>query len=201
MMITKMHGVLGLFILLVLVLMIKPDCYNNMYKTVLGRVVLIAIMLFFATNNVTLGLLVALIIILGTNISFVEGMDNQSDPKKAKTDDSATTDKAAVSKAMDKLGSKGKTIGDDSETLGGAAAPIQVTTRSTRSTSSTSKKGKDGVDRLTLDETMKPMNSKSVPIRTEAFKNCQDVEASNANDLDHSSKRQLEGFGLNRRTR
>jgi hypothetical protein len=75
---TKMHGVLGLFVLLVIILMVKPIFYNNMYKNVLGRVVLIAILLFFATNSVTLGLLVALIIIIGTNISFVEGMNNNT---------------------------------------------------------------------------------------------------------------------------
>ena len=205
MMITKMHGVLGLFVLLVLILMVKPNFYDNMYKNVLGRVVLIAFLLFFAMNNLTLGLLVALIIIIGTNVSFVEGMDNM---------DSDNTDGAMASKAMAKMGSEGSpvSVGDDGEPASKKRAPIQVTTGTSGSTSdnttgtsdtsttttTTTKGSTDGVDRSAMHETMKPVSSKSVPIQPDIFKGG-DVEASGSSDLASGSKRQLEGFMLRSR--
>jgi hypothetical protein len=195
MMITKMHGVLGLFVLLVLILMVKPNFYDNMYKNVLGRVVLIAFLLFFAMNNLTLGLLVALIIIIGTNVSFVEGMDNM---------DSDNTDGAMASTAMAKMGSEGSpvSVGDDGEPASKKRAPIQVTTgtngTSTTTTPNTTKSSTDGVDRSAMQETMKPVSSNSVPIQPDIFKGG-DVEASGANDLASGSKRQLEGFMMRSR--
>lgn len=75
---TKMQGILGLFMILVVILLINPGLYNNMYNNILGRVFLIILLIFFAMNNVTLGLLVALIIIIGTNMSFIEGMESGS---------------------------------------------------------------------------------------------------------------------------
>lgn len=197
MMITKMHGVLGLFVLLVLILMVKPNFYDNMYKNVLGRVVLIATLLFFAMNNLTLGLLVALIIIIGTNVSFVEGMDNM---------DSDKTGSDMASKAMAKMGSEGSpvSVGDDSEPASKKRAPIQVTTGTsdTSTTTTNTTNTTDGVDRLAMHETMKSVSSKSVPIQPDIFKNGEDVEASGSSDLAAGTKRQLEGFGLlSRRTR
>ena len=190
---TKMHGVSGLFVLLVIILMVKPIFYNNMYKNVLGRVVLIAILLFFATNSVTLGLLVALIIIIGTNISFVEGMKNDDMPKDKirhgssnnQVSDQTRSDKSSVNndtnsnikssdkgkvddsvdKAMLQLVGNGITIGDDSQSISTNIAPIQVTTNNYKK----SNKG-NGVDRITLAESMMSMDSNIMPIDREAFK-------------------------------
>jgi len=186
---TKMHGVSGLFVLLVIILMVKPIFYNNMYNNVLGRVVLIAILLFFATNSVTLGLLVALIIIIGTNISFVEGMknnDTSSDMPKdsihngssdndvsnqtiSEESDIQSNDKGkidnSVNKAISRLGGNGVTIGDDSQSISTNIAPIQVTTSNYKK----SNKG-NGVDRITLAESMMSMDSNIMPIDREVFK-------------------------------
>ena len=71
---TTMQGYLSLFAILVVILLVNPSFYNNMYNNLLGRMFLIIIMIFFAMNNVTLGLLVALIIIIGTNMNFTEGL-------------------------------------------------------------------------------------------------------------------------------
>jgi hypothetical protein len=186
---TKMHGVSGLFVLLVIILMVKPIFYNNMYNNVLGRVVLIAILLFFATNSVTLGLLVALIIIIGTNISFVEGMKNNDMPKDSihngssdnevsnqtiseesnAQSDIQSNDKGkiddSVNKAISRLGGNGVTIGDDSQSISTNIAPIQVTTSNYKK----SNKG-NGVDRITLAESMMSMDSNIMPIDREVFK-------------------------------
>ena len=190
---TKMHGVSGLFVLLVIILMVKPIFYNNMYNNVLGRVVLIAILLFCATNSVTLGLLVALIIIIGTNISFVEGMKNDdtssdmpkdiihngssdndvsnqtiseesNDQSNIKSSDKGKIDNS-VNKAISRLNGNGITIGDDSQQISTNIAPIQVTTSNYKK----SNKG-NGVDRITLAESMMSMDSNIMPIDRDVFK-------------------------------
>lgn len=66
-----------LFVVLVIFLVLKAKMVNNIYGTILGRLFLICVVIFFAMNNTTLGLLVALAIITASNQfgSFVEGMD------------------------------------------------------------------------------------------------------------------------------
>jgi hypothetical protein len=155
---TKMQGVLGLFILLVIILITNPGFYNNMYNNVLGRVVLIAILIFFATNNVTLGLLVALIIIIGTNMYFIEGMDTMAD--KGATDKVATSKAAITSAELELSGSKGTTIGDD-----GVIPDSSITTKKIIVTSNK----KLGNDRQSLEETIKAKPSGQIPVAKENF--------------------------------
>ena len=165
---TKMQGVLGLFILLVIILITNPGFYNNMYNNVLGRVVLIAILIFFATNNVTLGLLVALIIIIGTNIYFIEGMDTMAGEGVTgkgvtgkSTTNKATTSKAAITSAeLELSGSKGTTIGDD-----GVTPDSSITTKKIIVTPSK----KLGNDRQSLEETIKAKPSSQIPVAKENF--------------------------------
>jgi hypothetical protein len=73
---TKSIG--ALFIALLIILAVNPQAVNNIYNTILGRVCLIGLVVFFSMNNITLGLLVALAIITASKQfgSFVEGMDN-----------------------------------------------------------------------------------------------------------------------------
>ena len=170
---TKMQGVLGLFILLVIILITNPGFYNNMYNNVLGRVVLIAILIFFATNNVTLGLLVALIIIIGTNIYFIEGMDtmagkgvtgegaaDKATTNKATTN-KATTSKAAITSAeLELSGSKGTTIGDDSVTPDSSINTKKIIVSPSK---------KLGNDRQSLEETIKAKPSSQIPVAKENF--------------------------------
>lgn len=75
----KTKSIGALFVALVIILAVNPKVINNIYGTILGRLFLICIVIFFAMNNTTLGLLVALAIITASNQfgSFVEGMDNQ----------------------------------------------------------------------------------------------------------------------------
>ena len=91
----KTHGLLVLFIILILVLVINPTFIRNMYSSILGRVTLVFIVLFFAMNNMTLGLLVALLFIVFSNLVYAnsyskEGLDNMD------TDTNETMDKEKV---------------------------------------------------------------------------------------------------------
>lgn len=72
------NGTLGLFVLLVIILMIKPRIFYNLYNHILGRVLLIGVVLFFTMFNVTLGLLAALCLIIVSNMFFMEGLDNMT---------------------------------------------------------------------------------------------------------------------------
>lgn len=72
----KIHGLFALFVLLILILLIKPSVIKNIYGSFLGRIVLICIVLFFAMNNMTLGLLTALVFIIFSNMVFREGVEN-----------------------------------------------------------------------------------------------------------------------------
>lgn len=169
---TKMQGVLGLFILLVAILITSPGFYNNMYNNVLGRVFLIILLIFFATNNVTLGLLVALIIIIATNIQFIEGMTNSTMTNKNEIDNAAIkTAKMNLNDATNNISSttQAKTIGvDDAEMSNPSVADgtkIIVTTNK-----------KVGVNKPELEETMKSKSSNQIPVSSANFKSS-DVSA------------------------
>lgn len=86
---TKMRGIVGLFIVVCITLLFKSHFIKNMYNTILGRIALISIIIFFSLNNVTLGLLIALclIIILNKFRNFSEGMSvmNEQEPKNVST--------------------------------------------------------------------------------------------------------------------
>jgi hypothetical protein len=195
---TKMQGTLVLFILLVVILMTSPGFYNNLYNNVLGRIFLIIILIFFATNNVTLGLLVALIIIIGTNVYFVEGMENKSD---AKLPVDAAASNTAISGAIAKLNygnnganiQAGTTIGDDNDNvnLTPSTGTIQVVTGSKTISDlkkgSGSKKENVGTDRMTIQESMKPMQSNQHMVNKSQFAS-QEVAASVSTGI--------EGFSL-----
>lgn len=76
----KTQSIGALFVALVIILAVNPKVVNNMYGSLLGRLFLVCVVIFFAMNNTTLGLLVALAVITASNQfgSFVEGMDNQT---------------------------------------------------------------------------------------------------------------------------
>ena len=73
----KIQSIGALFVALVIILAINPTIVHNMYSSVLGRLFLILIVIFFAINNITLGLLIVLTIITALNQygSLVEGME------------------------------------------------------------------------------------------------------------------------------
>ena len=82
----KTQRIGAIFVVLVIILAVNPKTVNNIYNTILGRLFLIAVVIFFAMHNTTLGLLTALTIITALNQfgSFTEGMtigdDNMVSP-------------------------------------------------------------------------------------------------------------------------
>jgi cytoskeletal protein RodZ len=88
---SKIHGLGFLFIMLIVVLIVSPRSLNNLYNNTLGRVALIALIIFFAMNNVTLGLLAALCVIIASNMYMFEGMENMTEDEKNKLKDKVTT--------------------------------------------------------------------------------------------------------------
>jgi len=168
--VTKMQGSLGLFVLLVIILMAKPIFYNNMYNNVLGRLVLIAILLFFATINVTLGLLVALIMIIGTNVSFIEGFESQKPANKENSKPKTKSNSnSSILPMLAKLNSTGTTIGTGDDGVKSNVGQIHVVTSNSKS--------KDGVDRVSAEQAVKPKNSNQIPVTKENFVSA-DVAAS-----------------------
>jgi hypothetical protein len=79
---SKMHGLGFLFIMLIVVLIVSPRSLNNLYNNTLGRVALIALIIFFAMNNITLGLLAALCVIIASNMYMFEGLENMTEDQK-----------------------------------------------------------------------------------------------------------------------
>jgi hypothetical protein len=64
------------FFIFIIILAVFPKQVHHFYKSMLGRLVLISIVVYFTVNNMTLGLLMALVIIAASNQfkPFVEGM-------------------------------------------------------------------------------------------------------------------------------
>ena len=89
----KIQSIGALFVALVIILAINPTIVHNMYGSILGRLFLILIVVFFAINNITLGLLIVLTIITALNQygSFVEGMTTISTSDNS-TSDNSTSD-------------------------------------------------------------------------------------------------------------
>ena len=88
---SKTHGLCFLFTLLIIVLIVSPRSLNNLYNNTLGRLALIALIIFFAMHNVTLGLLAALCVIIASNMYMFEGFDGMSEEDKEKMKDNVTT--------------------------------------------------------------------------------------------------------------
>ena len=139
------NGTLGLFVLLVIILMINPRVFYNLYNHILGRVLLIGVVLFFTMFNVTLGLLAALCLIMVSNMFFMEGLDNMTigDDNAVSPDEA----KIKVSTRATSTATGVKPIEEDKVV---------------------------GVDRQRVHETIQPKSSKTIPVDKNSF-NSNDV--------------------------
>jgi membrane protein implicated in regulation of membrane protease activity len=138
----KMHILSGLLVFLILVLLISPSLFRNMYSSVLGRIMLVVVVIFFAMNSVTLGLFSALIIIIASNMFYREGLDNMDTTSTSTTStpvDSAIEDKKEKADApmMPNASSSSSPNGVDLETIKQAIQPQSSTTLPVAAPSST----------------------------------------------------------------
>jgi hypothetical protein len=142
----KMHGLGLIFTMLVVVLIVSPSTINNIYNNILGRVGLIALIIFFAMHNVTLGLLTALCVIIASNMSMVEGFDTASigtgqniDPSLLGTGQNISEIKAQLqaAQANQSATSSSSTTSSTSPTTS-TTSPTTTSTTSPTTTSTTS---------------------------------------------------------------
>ena len=105
------YSLLGIFIFLLLILAIQPSILKNMYGSILGRIVLIVIVLFVSMNNITFGLLIALIIIIVSNMYLTEGLDNMD------STDSTTSTKDVMDKKKESTTPSPTPTSDDASSV------------------------------------------------------------------------------------
>ena len=149
---SKMHGLGFLFIMLIVVLIVSPRSLNNMYNNTLGRVALIALIIFFAMNNVTLGLLAALCVIIASNMYMFEGLENMTEDQKNNLKDKATDKKGTMS---------------------------STTTPSTTTTTTDSTTPTTTTDSTTTDSTTTDSTTTGTGVDKEAIKDAIQAKASN----------------------
>ena len=161
----KNQGIVALFILLIIILAVNPKTVNNIYETVLGRVVLIGITILFAMHNTTLGLLVALTIIAALNQfgSFTEGMESNTPT----------------------------TIGDDNVSSTSDTDKIEVVTKDAVEDKKKIILTEEGVDKEAIKTAIMPKDSKTIPTDSH-MTSSDEVTPSSQGMLDSSAK--LEGF-------
>jgi hypothetical protein len=149
----KKYGSLGLFLLLAIILMIKPRVFFNLYNNILGRVVLIGVIIFFTVCNVTLGLLMVLCLIIVSNMFFMEGMDSMIQPGLTIGDDTITDD----SKITITTGVKKRGISGD----GTKISEIQEKAKEAK---------EYGIDLQSVQESIQSKSSKSLPVDKTTFR-------------------------------
>jgi hypothetical protein len=159
----KTFGILGLFLLLVIILIINPLVIHTAYNNILGRIILIGIIIFFSMNNVTLGLLAALCLIIASNMFFTQGSHN-------------------LFEGLENINTNtsGLTIGDDTQTSQSTSSEQKVniiTNSLSNSKKSDSSKISElktqseaqGVDRQAIQESIQPKSSKSLNVDKTSF--------------------------------
>lgn len=182
----RTKGIGALFIALAIILAIKPMLIHNAYHSILGRLFLIALVIFFSMNNITLGLLVALAIIAASNqfAPFVEGMENGT-----------TVSGTTVS---------GTTVGEDNTTVKGNQVvltgdavkklqnmtPEQQQMVQQKMSDLKEKINAAGIDLEAIKNTVKSKESNSIPVDP-SVKTSEEVSAFTPSMLGTSS---LEGF-------
>lgn len=115
----KTKGIQALFIILVAILAIKPSLINNVYNSIIGRLILVGLVIFLSMNNVSLGLLVALAIIITTNYysPLLEGLTVGEDNDGSKGKKIVLTKLATKSKGVDIETVKNTVRPKDSKTI------------------------------------------------------------------------------------
>jgi hypothetical protein len=87
----KIQVLFGLFILILIVMFMNPRIINDVNKSVLGRIALIGLVIYFTCHNTTLGLLVALCLIIAINMFVMEGIDETLAPEVEEEEEKSVT--------------------------------------------------------------------------------------------------------------
>jgi hypothetical protein len=76
----QMNVMFALFLLLVTIVCVNPDMVKKLNHTVLGRLIIVAMVVYFSVHNTTVGILAALVIIcVMQTYVYQEGFDGTGD--------------------------------------------------------------------------------------------------------------------------
>ena len=188
--------VIALFVGLLIILAVNPRMINNIYSTILGRLVLIGVVIFLAMNNLVLGLLVALAIISSINQfgSFVEGMDTMAAPVTIGEDNVPITGQQIVltkSATADVDAAKQK-ISDLKARAASGNLNTNMNSNMNTNANANANANTNGIDKEAIRNTIMAKNSKTIQLDADAMKN-EDVNAYNPSMLTNTSS-MTEGF-------
>jgi len=115
----KSKVITALFIALIIILVVNPKIVNNIYSSILGRVVLIIGVVFLASNNLTFGLLVVLAIISALNQfgPITEGMETIGEENVESTGEQKVLTKDAVKRKISEIKAEAEADGIDKEDI------------------------------------------------------------------------------------
>jgi membrane protein implicated in regulation of membrane protease activity len=123
---TKILQIFSLLVVCILIL-VFPIHINKIYDTILGRLLLIIVIIYFTLNCQTFGLLIVLSLIISLSLYFREGMENNT----------SSIENSVSSQDIDKIKVLTKEDADED-------------------------KEKEGIDRQSVEESVRPINSKEL---------------------------------------
>ena len=159
-----------LLIALAIIVAMNPRIVSQLYNTVLGRIILLLFVVYFACLNLTLGLLAVFIIIIFSNqyTVYAEGMQTIGD-------DNVTPDTTVGQTVLTRAATKQE------------EKPGEPTLSELKS-----QPPLDGVDKEDIRDTIMSKSSKTLPIDTNAMKSTENVAAFSMPSVNNASLN--EGF-------
>lgn len=180
----KTNSIVGLFFILIIILVINPNFIYNINSSILGRLFLICLLIFFAMNNITLALLTLFIIIILLNKydSFVEGMENIQTPDTIGEENVPITGKQEVLTKDSVIQKTDDKISD----LKAKAQAGQIQTTQTNDSNS-------GMDKEDIKNAIQSLSSSTIPIDKKTFISSENVQPSTSSMLTNKASL-TEGF-------
>ena len=185
----KTNSVVALFFILVIILVIKPNFVYSINTSILSRLFLICILIFFAMNNITLALLTLFIIIILLNKydSFVEGMENIQTPDTIGEENvpitgaqQVLTKDAVKQKIQDRISDlKAKAQSSQGE----QTQPAQTSDSNTGT----------GMDKEDIKNAIQSISASSIPVDKNTFNSTDNVQPSTSSMLTNKASL-TEGF-------
>jgi hypothetical protein len=168
----KTYSIVALFFTLVIILAIKPRFINIINSSILGRLFLICLLIFFAMNNITLALLTLFIIIilLNNNDSFVEGMEN------IQTTDTIGEENVPIT-GRQKVLTKDAVKENIKDRISDLKAKAQQNNSTTDSTPTT------GLDKEDIKNAIQSIPANSIPVDKNSFNSGDNVQPSTSSIL------------------
>jgi len=163
----------GLFILMILAFTIEPELIYSFQDNLLGKSIILLILLYLTMNNVTLGLLFTLTIILilsRMDRPIIEGFKRKNikkTQKKKKIQKLLKMKKKKAAKKVKKVKKVRKQIEDEDEDEDEDMQPQQLVNYNNIDFD---EDDENGIDFIDLEETFRVRNPSTIPISREQFR-------------------------------